>query len=274
MKLDDFIMTTIISAESGVYAIRNKVNGLFYIGSAKNMAARIRVHRCELNNGYHKNIRLQRAWSHYKEEMFEFFVLDKVPVIEITDREQWFLDNFRPFDTEIGYNISTSAYHPRLGMKHTPESIWQMSYVKRGIKPAGMSKEGRARVTASVVAANKGKKRTPEQVKRLSDANRKKFRSPEWCQAISDGQRGKIIPQEQRDRIAATLTGRRASEKTKQKLSASLRAAFSTPEQKLRRSNAMKVLWSNPDFKKARIELVVEARRKRKIERMAALEKQ
>lgn len=62
---------------SGIYGIRNIVNGKIYVGQTKDFKHRWREHVRELNHNIHHNKHLQNAWNKYGEENFEFFVIEK-----------------------------------------------------------------------------------------------------------------------------------------------------------------------------------------------------
>lgn len=57
---------------SGVYEIRNVVNGHKYIGSSLHVAKRFRLHLNKLRTNQHCNPYLQRAWNKYGESNFVF----------------------------------------------------------------------------------------------------------------------------------------------------------------------------------------------------------
>lgn len=92
---------------SGIYCIINKVNKKFYIGSAKNIKQRWYTHKRDLRNNKHKNKYLQDAWSQYKEESFEFIILEYAEPSSLIECEQKWIDKF---DTsKNGYNICPIA---------------------------------------------------------------------------------------------------------------------------------------------------------------------
>ena len=62
----------------GVYMIKNKVNGKFYIGSSVDIAYRWARHKRQLRNGNHHSIHLQRAWDKYGEASFDFSILSTI----------------------------------------------------------------------------------------------------------------------------------------------------------------------------------------------------
>lgn len=106
---------------SGIYQIRNLINGKVYIGSAVNINDRWSLHKHQLNKGNHHSKHLQNAWTKYGKENFVFEILEEIKIEELLEREQFYLDNKTPWDIKIGYNINKSS-KTRLGMKHTEES--------------------------------------------------------------------------------------------------------------------------------------------------------
>lgn len=115
----------------GVYKILNKVNFKFYIGSSVDIYKRWETHRLGLNSNSHQNEYLQNSWNKYKEENFEFLILESIQVKEYNDvdklknallsLEQKYLDTTKCYDRKIGYNISPTAGSP-LGVKHTEKT--------------------------------------------------------------------------------------------------------------------------------------------------------
>lgn len=100
---------------TGVYCIRNTVNGKRYVGStaAKTFPIRWADHRRELNQGNHSNARLQSAWRTYGETAFHFDILLACPPLACTGREQHFIDQYRTTDVRYGYNIQRHAHFQR-----------------------------------------------------------------------------------------------------------------------------------------------------------------
>lgn len=117
---------------SGIYRITNKLNGKFYIGSAKNLANRFATHRKDLRKDQHHNTHLQAAWNKYGGDAFEFTVEEVVQSADLLfDREQFYLDSLKPYTKGIGYNKSTSA-RTSLGVKPSEETkVRQSEAAKR-----------------------------------------------------------------------------------------------------------------------------------------------
>jgi group I intron endonuclease len=95
---------------SGIYAIRNLVTGKIYVGSAVVMGKRVYEHRRLLMLGTHGNRLLQRAWTKYGSDAFQFEVLETVPnAKQLVAREQHYLDALQAADRKHGYNIAPRA---------------------------------------------------------------------------------------------------------------------------------------------------------------------
>jgi len=93
--------------KSGIYKITNEITGKFYIGSAKDIDRRWYDHKRELKLNIHTNPKLQHSWNFYGEDKFSFLILEKVEPIQekLFEREQYYLDIFKPHIRGIGYNI-------------------------------------------------------------------------------------------------------------------------------------------------------------------------
>jgi group I intron endonuclease len=95
--------------KSGIYKITNLKNGKFYIGSTKDIERRWWEHKNDLVKNKHKNSKLQHAWDFYGKNNFEFVILENVIESELFQREQFYLDTFKPYMRDIGYNIIPKA---------------------------------------------------------------------------------------------------------------------------------------------------------------------
>lgn len=102
--------------KSGIYQIKNLVNGNIYIGSAVHIQKRWIVHKSQLRKKKHDNPHLQAACNKYGIENFELQIMAKCPVEYLLKMEQWFLDSLNP-----EYNILKIAGSP-LGTRHTTET--------------------------------------------------------------------------------------------------------------------------------------------------------
>jgi len=93
----------------GIYKITNNINGKFYIGSSNNIENRWTLHRNKLRGNCHINPKLQNAWNFYGEDKFDFTVIEETEIPKLFEREQYYLDTFKPYMRDIGYNIAPTA---------------------------------------------------------------------------------------------------------------------------------------------------------------------
>lgn len=95
---------------SGVYAIKNTLNNKIYVGSSDSICWRLYDHRKELNSNSHHSIHLQRAWNKYGSDVFVYFLVERVDNVgKLLEREQYWMDEFRCYVKDKGYNISPTA---------------------------------------------------------------------------------------------------------------------------------------------------------------------
>lgn len=172
---------------SGIYRIVNLVTGKLYIGLSTDIFGRLRQHLSDLRNGSHHNAHLQRAFILHGEGSFEFEVLELCDAEELSQREQFYISEYRSYDPNFGYNktyggefgshteetrkrISSShanvsgQNNPRYGVSMSEETKIKISVSLRGRSKSDVTKQ-------KIGEANKGKVRTAEQRRRYSEAN-------------------------------------------------------------------------------------------------------
>jgi hypothetical protein len=101
---------------SGIYKIKNTINGKFYIGSSFNVNKRKREHYYKLNNNIHHCKYLQNSWNKYRQENFTFEIIAKCPVEYLIKLEDYFIKQLKP-----QYNTAPVA-GSTLGYKHTEKT--------------------------------------------------------------------------------------------------------------------------------------------------------
>ena len=113
--------------KSGIYIITNIVNKKFYIGSAINLNKRRNQHFHYLRKNKHPNIYLQRSFNKYREENFEFNIIEFCNKEKLINREQYYIDTLKP-----NFNICKIA-GSSIGRKVKLETITKMkvSHSKR-----------------------------------------------------------------------------------------------------------------------------------------------
>jgi group I intron endonuclease len=205
---------------SGIYAITCATTGKQYVGSAVNIAARWRVHKCLLQQDKHHSIKLQRVFNKYGAEAMEYSVLEAVDdKTKLVEREQAHMDALKPW-----MNMNPRAASA-LGSRRSEEQKRQLSIAQKEasktrrnplkgtkgmlsaetiekiraarakqVMPKGrkFSDEHRAKLSAAKAgkpARNKGIPFSPESRAKMAAAKLGTTRPPrsaEWCQKISD----------------------------------------------------------------------------------------
>ena len=162
---------------TGIYCIENKENGKKYVGHAKNIQSRWRIHKSQLRRGAHINRFLQRAWNKYGEDAFAFYVLEECREEDLREAEMDWIEKLGTF--KDGYNLTIGG-EGQLGKKLTKEQKEYLSAINLGERNP-----------------NYGLKRSAETRRRMSEAMKGKKHgemSLSHREAISRGNKGKKKP--------------------------------------------------------------------------------
>lgn len=90
---------------SGVYKIRNIINGKNYIGSTKNILSRWKDHSNELSKGTHRSHSLTEDYNKYGIDAFEFSILDfNIKKSELVNLEHSRIRGHLSDESDYGYN--------------------------------------------------------------------------------------------------------------------------------------------------------------------------
>lgn len=221
--------------KSGIYCIRNRANGNLYIGSAKNLVKRLRLHKWHLVNNRHANKHLQSAFNKYGESSFEFEIAELVADLNnLLLREQFYLDFLSAcFGWENLYNKCPKARNTR-GREFSEESRRKMSKTQKSI-------------------VDRNRMKALSQMSRITNIGNQYAlghrHTEETRQRLSESRRGRIHSESVKAKIAASKKGKPRSEETKRKLSEYKKAhpyntkgSKRTPEQILRMVLAKKKL--------------------------------
>jgi hypothetical protein len=93
--------------DSGVYLIKNNVNGKVYIGSSINVKNRIYKHKWLLKNNKHDNGYLQKSFNKYGGDAFEYLVLEYCDINDLIITENKLITEYNSTNSEYGYNLAT-----------------------------------------------------------------------------------------------------------------------------------------------------------------------
>ena len=175
-----------IPKKSGIYQIRNLVNGKIYIGSAVNLHVRWQKHSNCLRHNKHCNIKLQNAYNKYGKDNIVFEVVELVPNKEqLLDREQYYIDTLNTVNE--GYNICPVAGN-QLGFKHSEYSKQKMRDAKvgkpsnrKGVVLSEVTKQKISQAKVGKPSKKKGTKQTIESKQKNREAHLGKGLKPVLC---------------------------------------------------------------------------------------------
>lgn len=157
-----------LSGISGIYKIVDMEAGLFYIGSSNNLGRRLAEHRCDLRRGTHPAKYMQRCFSKHGESAFQVEIVERVPVVELVDREQHWIDTLQP-----AFNWAREVRTPQRGRPLSEETKRKISESKRG-QPGWW----------------RGRKRSADQIQKMRQLMLGKKPSPETRVRMSASLRG------------------------------------------------------------------------------------
>ena len=188
---------------SAIYAIVNNITNDMYVGSAVAVNRRWSAHRNLLTKQCHYNLRLQRAYSKYGSNAFDWEIIQFVDnKTQLIAREQFWMNFFVP-----KYNGRPIANSP-LGTKASAETRAKMSVSakKRGFTEEHKQNISKAKKGVSTISE--------EQKKRLSVLNT-----------------GKVYSAETRAKVSAASTGRYHTDEAKQKISVAAKARWAAKKE-------------------------------------------
>lgn len=140
----------------GIYVFESKISGFRYIGQSRNLEARRKEHLCSLARGSHHSRHFQRSYLAHGKESFEYSILEYCNNNELTLREQYWLDFYRP----TGLYNSAPAADSNIGVKRTMEMRKLQSLLQIGRKHSQETKE-------KIRAAHLGKKFSDQHVENM-----------------------------------------------------------------------------------------------------------
>ena len=209
-----------IKRMSGIYKIINKTNGKYYIGKAANVYSRFKwEHVVDLNKNQHHNKYLQNSWNKYGQENFECFLIEKVPVDNLTAAEQKYLDIAKLDGKHKCYNIDMTSEGRGYGENNSKYiKLDDVTYnAAKNIWITGGGVALKAFIRSMGISIHK----------RLASEFRLDLKAYETAKSNSRIRKikrntGKIISEVTRNKIRKTLTGTIMPTETKLKISMAL----------------------------------------------------
>jgi group I intron endonuclease len=156
---------------SGIYQIRNKINGKVYIGKSVNIHIRILRHKSNANKGIHTNRYLQNSFNKYGMENFAFEILEQADVAMLPILEQKWIDATCP--KSLYNHCKFVLRNENIGRKHADDVRRIMSLKKQGIYDGennpNYGKKQPLEVRLKMIKNNSGTKLTFDQVKEIRE---------------------------------------------------------------------------------------------------------
>ena len=146
--------------KSGIYQIVNLINNKLYVGSAINIYLRYYEHLSGLSHNRHHSPRLQHSYNKHGKDNFLFSLIELCSKELLIEREQHWIDFYKSYLPEFGYNIYKIAYSA-LGFKHTKETRRKMMIV-------GKNKPINPKAIKAMQLANTGRRSSPECIRNTS----------------------------------------------------------------------------------------------------------
>lgn len=194
---------------SGVYAMRNLVNGKRYVGSSVNLNQRRLCHLNHAKHQRHKNKIIQHEFNMFGAEAFDFQILEECSPETIITREQWWLNFIKP-----EYNVQPNAGTCR-GRVHSEEAKSRMSEAakttyKEGRKVWNLGKETPLETRLKISLIHKGKMPSAACFAASREASKKRI--------------GSTLSEETKLKISAAHMGIKPSDESRRKMSISAKA--------------------------------------------------
>ena len=221
--------------KSGIYQIRNKVNGKLYIGSTSNFVRREKEHfnhgRC-LKKCNHVNPYLQNAFNKYGEDSFVYEIIFFCSLENRLYYEQKYLDYY---GVDNLYNINGEACRPpsHKGIKKSEETKRKMSNAQ---KRRNLSEDDRFRLKKYLLNMSEEKRNL--MYKRMSEAKKGTKFTEETKRKMSESRKGKKHTEESKMKMSKAQKGINCTEESKRKLSKANKGKKRTEETKMKMSNA------------------------------------
>lgn len=178
--------------ESGIYCIRNTINGKVYVGQGQYVARRLYEHKYHLERNSDKATALQRAINKYGLDNFEFSVLEMCSLEVINEREIFWIAELDSHNKNHGYNLSTGGESGLRGYKFPPEFGQTISRIKKAQHKV-LTDEHKAKISAF----HKGRKKPDGMGARLSAA----------ISGVNHWNWGKTASEESRKKMSESRSG-------------------------------------------------------------------
>lgn len=189
---------------SGIYCIRNTVDGKMYIGRSTNLAKREKTHFWMLKKNRHFNVHLQRAYN-LNPDVFKFEILEECAKDLLNDKEVFYISKYKTMDMEHGYNLCEGG-KATTGRKFSEETLKKMSEKRKGYKYSKEVIEKRKQSLKEHLASD------PEFARQYHEKMSQNIKNiPSW-------KKSHPCPEWRKKEISEFFKGRKITDEHKQKL--------------------------------------------------------
>lgn len=168
---------------SGIYQIKNNINGGVYFGRSVDVEDRLTHHRNELKRGVHCNKRLQHSWNKYGPDAFKFEIVWEKPADDLYELEGFVLEFMWGDDRLYNHHkLSYGGFEPgnKLGcFSRSPET---RERIRQAFVGRHFSDEHRAKISKTKT----GLKASDETKKKMSRAKTGKARPKSWHDKMAE----------------------------------------------------------------------------------------
>jgi group I intron endonuclease len=117
--------------QSAIYMFKNTINSKIYVGQSVDVYSRYSKHKKSEFSSCINPTRFVNAIKKYGFNNFEFSIIEFVEKENLTIREQFWMDFYKSYLREFGYNACPAAGSP-FGYKHTKETREKVSIASKG----------------------------------------------------------------------------------------------------------------------------------------------
>lgn len=171
------------ASTSGIYKIQSKaVPDRIYIGSSNNVKRRWDRHLDQLRRNNHHSSKLQYHYNKHGESDLVFSIIEPCLPGFLIIREQYYLDELTPYfngSLIAGSTLGYPAWNKGKRGIYTAEALHEMSLAKKN-KP--LSEEHKAKIKASCMGINRGKR--SEETKQKMRENSGRRGRPPWNKGL------------------------------------------------------------------------------------------
>ncbi len=163
----------------GIYGLRNKIDGKWYIGLSENVSHRWETAYEKLN--CKRQPKIYNALKKYGVAQFDKVVLEECSPEHLNEREAYWISQYDSIRN--GYNLTAGGGR---FAKHSDETKRKISNSKRGIKLTVEMKE-------KIRLGKLGKRFTTEHRRKISEALKGRVHSDEHNRKISESQLNRFL---------------------------------------------------------------------------------